>query len=349
MESNIILLPIELLTNNILIWLNHKDIFNYAMCCKSTNFILNDRLFWINKLCQRLPTLSNVASRDIIDSGMTCKTTFVTGINPSINLISRDIAQLFPVNDVLPYIRYKYITDYHDYILSADDILSNIYMTSYLMKKNDIPTILFILNKYSCLPFINSYVLKNCIYLCNADTIKAIVLRNGPNNYHTDAIFYRNFFDDILGDMKNRFHLDVTIIDNPNNYEIIEYLLGHVNFEEDRKLLLLTILSHFKLKKKKLRKILSLDKNYVNSLMSIIVKDTFYLSDDKSISYNSSLFQHKHVSVDFIEFILNNYNIKEDIMITLANRLSFPPQKEEYIKRLSLTEKLNSIYYKINL
>lgn len=302
---NVTSLPREVVINNVFIWLDYGEIINYAKSCKSTSFILYDKYFWINKL-NKNPSLGS-------------------------HITHNDIVELFDVNNILPYFRYKYITDYYCYILSKAPTWGCIYIPDLAMKNCDIPIIKFMLKKYPS-SNVNLYLLKNSLHFSKVSIVDVIF-----KNYHPDQMVYQVCFNDIVKEIiNNRFYGCDSIVNNPNNYEIIEYILNNVNLNEHNQGLVMMILSQFKFEEQKLRKIMSIHINYINILMSIIIKDNFCLIEREYMSVHTPVSKCKYVSVEFLEWILNNYHLDENIMLALTNCLYLSYQKDRYIRRLSL-------------
>lgn len=304
---------------NILFYLSYEETINYALTCKSTFLILNDKYFWRKKLKKRL------------DLPLKCTVT------------DKDFAQLFDLIDIQPHIRYYNIIKN---ISNNSSTLYNIISNS--IKDNDLSMVNFLVNNLS-FPIIDLYkssLLVDALSYSDVDMVKFMIEFFSPNQEE-----YAQIFDGVM--REKDYHTtdvitsaergDYYFSNNKNNYDIIEYLLTNSKFNYGNLETIIWILLSFPLSQDKFQRILQIGDFDANDLILSLVGCTFEFTESNII--RTKVNYYYLISISFLEWLLNNYDFKKEVIYELCESLfndNWHYYQDIYIKRIIRTGKLDS-------
>lgn len=338
---NIVSLPEEIKIK-ILHNLNYDDIINYAKVCKSTFMIFKNKYFWVKKLDLDLRNYRRSPNINIL-SGFTKVQETPEPVLCVPYFMYHELVELFEHNDMLPCVRYKYITTEYPTFLSINT-MSKYKIKNFLyeaMRNNDYSTINFLI-KFCPLTLINldrlSLLFETIIYhKVNVNTIKIMI-----NYLKPDRDDFKLTFTNILKNIQDEISYGNSrgnITYNQHNYDIIEYILNNIKLDDTNLNLITLILLSFCFNEVRLKRLIFVTNYDVNKILSIIINKQFHISDFKCMLIIDSCTDEYVVSISFIKFLFNNYNFNENIT-KIFNEYLF---KRGYIDILTLTQNNHQI------
>lgn len=303
---NILSLPREIQLHYLL-YLKFNDIVNYALTCKSSYELLRDKYFWKikTKADSHLP--------------LYC------------------FNDLFDKDGIIACNIYHSIVNKSGYTLSnnfPDEII--VYYNIDLAIINDHPRILdyFVKEFFDMIVDHKIAIIKDAMELSNVEIVKLMLERFNPDCYELEYIL-----EDILYNIDTYRYHKRDMSDNPNNYQIIEYILSNFNVNYNIHRLILLIVLRFPFCKKNFEKLLVIGNYGVDYVISAVTENIFHLNDSDQIMFKRGCFYY--VSISFIEWILTSYNINKMVMNGLCLSLFNNGENPDMIKRIALTGRLD--------
>lgn len=291
MENNICLNILSFsreLQFRILFYLPHVDVINYCMTCKLASTILSDEYFWKKK--------TN------IDLGLPMECFYIDKMSPC-----KRYSYLFDnyAPDRLYYITNPY-TAYELFIKSIRDC--------------DLLILKYLVDRYEFLFYEMELEYTYLIYAfetSNVDTFGYVydMVKPGPG-----PSFIVGMFDKVLRE-RNKYYK--TFINNKNNYDITEYILKNLSFDNDDKKKILSVVLMFPFCQNKFNRIIKIGNYDVNDLILTLI-DSNYTLNKNNIPVTEDKFAGHYfncISIFFIEWLLKTFDYKEDTIIKVRQSL----------------------------
>lgn len=358
-KLNILSLPTEIQVE-FLLYLSHIDIINYLLTCRLTYSLLKDNYLWKKRLGKHSkPNLKINVPYDDKKYGIGWLAPRQISITLNFTLDDFLLTEIFDLTNIPPYIRYRDVVQYYfgnvidniSVCLLYNIIVDAITNNDLSIAKTLIKIYPFNLNNDEIFTYHKIFLLRRALEFSNLNMVKYIIEVSRPTQEEYEQIFIKCSRSRLILQKRNfegcnletcddsiEERADYYISNNKNNYEIIEYLLTNIKFNYNNLYSILEILLSFRFSKKRFQKILTLGIFNVNTIIFKLLSGFFIIRKSKVIRIWED--GHYLLSIDFINWLLNNYQFTPKTIKKLTKIFPY----RSFKGNITLTPKLDVKY-----